>query len=845
MINQNIFQMLKIQAEQNPDAVAIMAPGRTPLTYRSLFVHVESMVKGLNGLGIVRHDRVAIVLPNGPEMATAFLGVASGATSAPLNPAYRASEFDFFLSDLNAKALLIQSDFDSPAREIAKARGIPVIEVSYKPQDAAGLFSFTGSEQGATSDVNFSMPEDVALILHTSGTTSRPKIVPLTHKNICTSADNIKATLQLTAQDRCLNVMPLFHIHGLMAAILASLTAGASIVCTPGFQADQFFEWLSTFHPTWYTAVPTMHQTILARVQANRDTVANCSLRFMRSSSASLPPQVMKGLEEAFNAPMIEAYGMTEASHQMASNPLPPRQRKPGTVGVAAGPEVRIMDEAGNFLSVGETGEIVIRGENVTLGYENNPSANEIAFTNGWFRTGDQGVMDAGGYVSITSRIKEMVNRGGEKIAPREVDEVLLDHPKVAQAVAFTVPHPTLGEDLAAAVVLRENALVTPKDLREFAFSRLVDFKVPSQIIVVDEIPKGPTGKLQRIGLAEKLDASLKANYVEPRNSLEEALAGIWAEILGLERVGAHDNFFSLGGDSLSAGAVIQKTEKLVNEQLNPAILFRAPTIEQLTGQLQGDLSDGPSCLVPVQPNGTKKPIFLVPGHGGDVFTFVELARYLQPEQPVYVFRFPEAARQNDEIANAMLKEMATSFITEMRSLQPEGPYLLGGFCYGGELAFEMAQQLQAQGQSTSLVAIIYAYLAGSVRLSGFRQRATYHVDHLLKSSPKERLAYLTTRVRSIGERISRKFVPSVTRRLFQTSQETTYFPMYYPGRITLFRPLETTGGLYHDPKMGWDGLAAEMDVCEVPGDKVTIFKDPNVKILAERLRYCLDNSLQ
>ena len=327
MINQNIFQMLKIQAEQNPDAVAIMAPGRTPLTYRSLFVHVESMVKGLNGLGIVRHDRVAIVLPNGPEMATAFLGVASGATSAPLNPAYRASEFDFFLSDLNAKALLIQSDFDSPAREIAKARGIPVIEVSYKPQDAAGLFSFTGSEQGATSDVNFSMPEDVALILHTSGTTSRPKIVPLTHKNICTSADNIKATLQLTAQDRCLNVMPLFHIHGLMAAILASLTAGASIVCTPGFQADQFFEWLSAFHPTWYTAVPTMHQTILARVQANRDTVANCSLRFMRSSSASLPPQVMKGLEEAFNAPMIEAYGMTEASHQMASNPLPPPGR--------------------------------------------------------------------------------------------------------------------------------------------------------------------------------------------------------------------------------------------------------------------------------------------------------------------------------------------------------------------------------------------------------------------------------------------------------------------------------------------------------------------------------------
>ncbi len=414
-INYTVHQILKSQAEQNPEAIAILGLERKPLTYRSLYLHVESVVKWLNAHGIARNDRVAIVLPNGPEMATAFLGVACGATSAPLNPAYRAGEFDFYLSDLQAKALIIQSGFDSPAREVAQTRGIPILEIAYQLNDEAGKFSFSKDELVNSKPADFAGPEDVALVLHTSGTTSRPKIVPLTQKNICTSADNIQTTLQLTGQDRCLNVMPLFHIHGLMAAVLSSLSAGASIVCTPGFRGDQFFGWLSFFQPTWYTAVPTMHQTVLNRVDDHQEIINKSTLRFIRSSSSSLPPVVMKSLEEAFHAPMIEAYGMTEASHQMASNPLPPLPRKPGTVGIAAGLEVRIMDEVGNFLSVGETGEIVIRGENVTLGYENNPSANEKAFTNGWFRTGDQGVMDADGYLSITGRLKEIVNRGGKR----------------------------------------------------------------------------------------------------------------------------------------------------------------------------------------------------------------------------------------------------------------------------------------------------------------------------------------------------------------------------------------------------------------------------------------------
>jgi acyl-CoA synthetase (AMP-forming)/AMP-acid ligase II len=299
--------------------------------------------------------------------------------------------------------------------------------------------------------------------------------------------------------------MPLFHIHGLIAAVLSSLVAGAGIVCTPGFNALRFFAWLDEYKPTWYTAVPTMHQTILARAARNTEIVARSNLRLVRSSSASLPAQVMGELETLFGSPVIEAYGMTEAAHQMTSNPLPPAVRKPGSVGLPAGPEVRVLKPQGGFAEPGMTGEIVIRGPNVTAGYLANPEANAGAFMDGWFRTGDQGMLDADGYLTITGRLKEIINRGGEKVSPCEIDDVLMDHEAVAQVVTFAMPHDKLGEEVAAAVVLRDGADADERTLRDFAASRLTDFKVPRKIVFLDEIPKGATGKLRRIGLAEKL----------------------------------------------------------------------------------------------------------------------------------------------------------------------------------------------------------------------------------------------------------------------------------------------------------------------------------------------------
>jgi acyl-CoA synthetase (AMP-forming)/AMP-acid ligase II len=493
----------QLLATGRDDATAISAPGRASLTYRGLREHIERTIYALNQRGIARNDRVAIVLPNGPEMASAFVSITAGATTAPLNPAYSQEEFRFYLSDLGTKALVVEKDSSSPALAAASDLGISVLEIV--GQENAGSFEFVTSEGFKYGPAVYAEAGDVALVLHTSGTTARPKIVPLSHRNICASAENIRRTLALVPEDRCMNVMPLFHIHGLIAAITATFSAGASVFCTPGFNALKFFSWLEEAGPSWYSAVPTMHQAMLARANKNRDKIERHSLRLIRSSSSSLPPQVMQELEDTFGVPVLEAYAMTEAAHQMTCNPLPPKERKPGTVGIASGPEVAIMNEEGELLSAGNTGEVVIRGRNVTAGYENNAEANAACFTKGWFRTGDQGVMDDEGYLSITGRLKEIINRGGEKISPREVDDVLMDHPGVQQVVTFAVPNDKLGEEVAAAVVLREGAAASAQDIRKFARTRLAKFKVPRKIVILDEIPKGATGKLQRIGLARKL----------------------------------------------------------------------------------------------------------------------------------------------------------------------------------------------------------------------------------------------------------------------------------------------------------------------------------------------------
>lgn len=485
-------------------APALLAPDRPDLSYAVLREQVRALAEQLQAWGIGRGDRVALALGNGPEMVIAFLAAATAATAAPLNPKYRTDEFAFYYEDTQAKALITLPG-SIPAAEAALLPGMLLIAVAI---NADGTLAFTcpSAAVAAPASSGLAEPDDVALILHTSGTTSRPKRVPIRHRNLATSAHNIIATYQLTAADRALCIMPLFHIHGIVASLLSSLAAGGAVICPPGFDTLKFWQWVDTFKPTWYSAVPTMHQLLLSRAERNAALIAANRFRFIRSSSAPLPPVVMERLEAAFGAPVLESYGMTEASHQMASNPLPPAPRKGGSVGIGVGVEVAIMDDAGTLLPQGRIGEVVVRGGNVVDGYENNPEANATAFTAGWFRTGDQGYLDTDGYLCLTGRIKELINRGGEKISPLEIDDVLLRHPAVAEALAFAVPHATLGEEVHAAVVLRPDMSATEAELREHCAATLADFKVPRRIHMLDALPRGATGKLQRITMAKTLD---------------------------------------------------------------------------------------------------------------------------------------------------------------------------------------------------------------------------------------------------------------------------------------------------------------------------------------------------
>ena len=469
------------------------------VTFEALRWQVDRLGAEFAGCDIGPGDRIAIVVPNGPVAAIGFLAAASYAAAAPLIPKYRESEFAFYLEDLKPALMIVTDDTSEAALAAAEESGVPVASMS------GVLGSMTLGVEAEAGVIRRPGPAEPGLFLHTSGTTSRPKLVPILQRNLARSAANIATSLMLEPADRSLNVMPLFHIHGLLAGLLAPLSVGASVVATPGFDAFAFFRLLETFAPTYYTAVPTMHQMVIDRAKRRSERLDCPGLRFIRSSSAALPAQVLVDLEGLFGVPVIEAYGMTEATHQMCTNPLPPGQRKIRSVGLPTGIELSVIDADANAVPVGQAGPIAIRGATVVRGYEANSEATRAAFIGDWFLTGDQGYLDEDGYLFLTGRLKELINRGGEKISPLEVDDALLNHPAVAQAVTFAVPHAKLGEDVAAGVVLEPGAEIDERELTEFVGTRLAAFKVPRTIVFLDELPKGPTGKLQRIGLSERL----------------------------------------------------------------------------------------------------------------------------------------------------------------------------------------------------------------------------------------------------------------------------------------------------------------------------------------------------
>jgi acyl-CoA synthetase (AMP-forming)/AMP-acid ligase II len=489
--------ILELLEKGDPSRIAISIAGGGPaVTYDQLRQQVDVLAAKLSQFGLGRGDRIAMALPNGLEVIASFLAASTVGAAAPLNPAYTRDEFKFYLEDTSARALILPANGADEARAAA-SDAVLIIEADL---DRDGRVQFSSERSGGAGRTrDYPNANDTALILHTSGTTSRPKRVPLSHANLSTSARNVAETYQLTSADVSLCVMPLFHVHGLVASTLATLSKGGSVVVPPKFNPLSFWPTVREHRVTWYTAVPTIHQVLLSRAKGTRPTGSE-QLRFIRSCSAALAPQTMADIEERFGVPILEAYGMTEAAHQMASNPLPPGARKAGSVGRGTAVEIAILDKAGDVLPQGETGEVSIKGPNVFGGYEGNAEANAESFSHGWFRTGDQGYLDSEGYLILVGRIKELINRGGEKISPREIDEALLAHPAVAEAVCFGIADRVYGEEVAAAVVLTGAA--TESDLIAHCRSSLADFKCPKTIYIVEAIPRTATGKIQRRNVA-------------------------------------------------------------------------------------------------------------------------------------------------------------------------------------------------------------------------------------------------------------------------------------------------------------------------------------------------------
>ena len=426
-------------AESRPESAAILAAGRTPLTYAQLESQIRYVGGKLQLAGIRACDRVAMVLPGGADAAVAILSVGAHAACAPLNPDLSAREFEHCLSALRAAALLVPHGSFSFVVALARSLHLRVLQLLPDPASPAGLFSLTSDSNVSPSLEQSATEGDTALLLFTSGTTTRPKLVPLTHRQLALSAENICSALQLGPSDRCLGVMPLHHIHGL-STLFASLVSGGSYFGVAQFSPEKFVAGLEEFQPTWYSASPAIHRAILDSADLLRTEFRASGLRFIRSASAPMPSPLIGEIESAFGVPLIEAYGMTEAAPQIASNRLPPFDRKPGSVGKAAGPEVAIIDEAGRMLGPGETGEVAIRGPNVIERYDGDTQAEE-AFAGGWFRTGDLGHLDVDDYLFLKGRRDDIINRAGEKIAPGPIEQVLLEHPAVAEAAVFGVPH--------------------------------------------------------------------------------------------------------------------------------------------------------------------------------------------------------------------------------------------------------------------------------------------------------------------------------------------------------------------------------------------------------------------
>ncbi|PHS73643.1 MAG: hypothetical protein COB22_00080 [Cycloclasticus sp.] len=595
MPTNSFIQKINKLAKAYPNRLAILASGYESLTYAKLSEYFVYVANTLKDNGIKKNDRIVIVLPNGPEMGALSMAVSSYATCAPLNPEYKTEEFNYYLKDLNTRLLITHSGMKSPAVQEATALNIPVLELDISGDLISKKFVHSGDLHSLNSgQVHWATDSDVALILHTSGTTALPKKVPLTHSNLAASAINVSASLGLNSEDICLNLMPMFHIGGLVDLLYTPLLQGSQIICAANFSFPEFKKNMELYSPSWCQMVPTMIQEITSQDNDELSFMQEHSLRFVRSVSSALPEKLKQQCEGIFKTPVIEVYGMSETAGQITCNPLPPGIRKSGSVGQADGTEVRILDNLDVTTKQNVIGEVLVRGNNVMLGYEYNETPIAKDFLRKWFKTGDMGYLDDDNYLFLTGRIKEIINRGGEKLLPQEVDKLALTHPSIEEAVTFPIPHEALGEEVAIAVVLKNKKTLDKKDLTNFLSQHLSYYKVPKSVYFIDKIPKTIGGKLKRNTLHQLMEQHFYFPAENTHNSTSEAplspiakfIASLWEEALRIKEIGLNDDFFDLGGDSLKAAIFINKIQEKWNEIIYVTALFENPSLVEFEAYL-------------------------------------------------------------------------------------------------------------------------------------------------------------------------------------------------------------------------------------------------------------------
>jgi acyl-CoA synthetase (AMP-forming)/AMP-acid ligase II/thioesterase domain-containing protein len=720
-----IPDQIRRHAASQPDHDAVVAAGLPPVSYRQLQALIDEIRAALRRVGLGRDARIAVAIQNPPHAALAIVGVTCSAVSIPMSPRLTVREIENSLLALRPDAILLAKDEESAARQVATDRGVPILEAAQTREGALPLTIAAARPvtAAAADPAGDPEPEAPAFILQTSGTASEPKLIPFSHRNMLAAAARLQRWYELTPRDRCLSVSPLFYSHGLKVTVLTPLITGGTVAFPTDPSKFDFREWFGQLRPTWYSAGPTLHRLVLDQTKSAAPAKAAHALRFVLSGGAPLPRSVQQGLQATLGVPVVEHYGSSEAA-QIAANTLQPGRSRPGTCGIPWPGTLMIAGADGNSLPAGEPGEILLRGPTVISGYLDAPELNRESFVDGWFRTGDLGSLDEDGFLTLHGRQKDQINRGGEKILPAEIDEALLRHPAVAEAAAFSVPHPRLGEDIAAAVVLRPGMAASAVELRKFLHDQVAPFKVPRKIVFRDRLPKGRTGKVVRRELQQFLQQpaaetpDVLAPPIQDDARLDGALTGqltrLWKRLLNVDRLSVDDDFFEKGGDSLLALEMLAEAEWLIGQTIPNSLLLEATTIRQLAQKLQEGGKLRSKYLIKLNSDGDRPPLFFFHGQyntGG--YYAVSLAKLLGSSQPLFVVA-PHGLGE-DAILNS-IEAMAADRLALIMEAQPDGPYRLCGNCVGGIVAFEVARLLVAAGKKVEVI-----FMVDSPTVSGSR----------------------------------------------------------------------------------------------------------------------------